>query len=160
MITSERGNPSVLVTLPTIFPVPADTFRCPSVSINLLVKCNSTGFWLVGEDAHDAQEQNMTSAIRVPIKNRFFFNGIIDSPFNVYGDLNNLQIVKVKLPHFSMTCQTQFDDLKSYSRQTFPRRLTEGYFWEIAWSNEPIPPPISNSLSVGLISMSNEMLRH
>jgi hypothetical protein len=122
-VISDNGNPSVLVTLPTIFPVPADAFRCPSVSINLFVKCNSTGFWLVREDAHDAQEQNMTSAIRVPIKNRFFFNGIIDSPFNVYGDLNNLQIVKVKLPHFSMTCQTQFNDLKIIFQANFSQTI-------------------------------------
>ncbi|MBM2835227.1 MAG: hypothetical protein HW406_2388 [Candidatus Brocadiaceae bacterium] len=112
MVMSDKGEPSVWVTLPTIFPLPADAFRCPSVSINLFVKCNSTGFWLVGEDAHDDQEQNITTAISVPVKNRYFFTGIINSPFNVYEDLNNLQIVKVKLPHFSMMCQTQFDDLK------------------------------------------------
>src|SRR3990172_10386719 len=96
-VISDNRNPSVLVTLPTIFPAPADAFRCPSVSINLFVKCKSTGFWLVGEDAHDDQEQNMTTAIRVPIKNRYFFTGIINSPFKVYEDLNNLQIVKVEL---------------------------------------------------------------
>jgi len=122
-VISDNGNPSVLVTLPIIFPLLADTFRCPSVSINLLVKCNSTGFWLVREDAHDDREQNMTSAIRVPIKNRFIFNGIIDSPFNVYGDLNNLQIVKVKLPHFSMTCQTQFNDLKIIFQANFSQTI-------------------------------------
>jgi hypothetical protein len=97
IVISDNGDPAVLVTLPTIFPVPADAFRCLSASANLFVKCKSTGFWLVGEDAHDAQEQNMTTAIRVPIKNRYFFTGIINAPFKVYEDLNNLQIVKVKL---------------------------------------------------------------
>src|SRR3990167_7514696 len=96
-VISGNGDPSVLVTLPTIFPVPADAFRCPSSSINLFVKCKSAGFWFVGEDAHDAQEQNMTAAIRVPIKNRGFFIGIINLPFKVYEDLNNLEIVKVEL---------------------------------------------------------------
>src|SRR3990170_6466133 len=110
-VISGNGDPSVLVTLPTIFPVPADAFRCPSSSINLFVECKSTGFWLVGEDAHDDQEQNMTTAIIVPVTNRYFFTGIVDSPFNVYKDVNDLQIVKIKLSHFSMMCQTLFDDL-------------------------------------------------
>src|SRR3989304_9182452 len=97
MVTSERGNPLVLVTLPFILPVPVDVSFCSDVPINSFVEGKSVGFWLFGEDAHDDQEQNMTTAIRAPIKNRYFFTGIINSPFKVYEDLNNLQIVKVEL---------------------------------------------------------------
>ena len=112
MVISESDNPSVLLILPTIVPVPGDVFFCSDTSSNSFVECKSTGFWLVGEDAHDDQEQNMTTAIIVPVTNKYFFTGIVDSPFNVYKDVNNLQIVKVKLSHFSMMCQTQFDDLE------------------------------------------------
>jgi hypothetical protein len=73
MIISDKGNPSVLVTLPSILPVPVDVPFCSDVPINSYVEVKSVDFWLIGEDAHDTWEQQMIITLRVPIINKCFF---------------------------------------------------------------------------------------
>ena len=76
MVISDNGNPSVLVTLPFVLPVPVDVSFRSGVPINSFVEGKSVDFCLIGEDAHDARDQHMIITLRAPIINKCFFVNI------------------------------------------------------------------------------------
>lgn len=93
MVIFDKGNSSVLVTSPFILPV--DVSFCNDVPINSFVEGKSVYFWLIGEDAHDALEQQMIITLRAPIINKCFSVNIRTILLkNLYKRLSNFTYCK------------------------------------------------------------------